>query len=328
MIMKALKRVPAGMMIVPLLLGAFINTFFPDALQIGSLTTATFSSTGAATAIGIQLFCLGITLQLKDMPSVLKRGGVLLVSKFAIGAAIGIVVGKVCGFGGVMGLTTLAIISAVTNSNGSVYLALMKTYGDKNDCAAMALLALNDGPLLTLIALGASGLANVPIIALVAVVMPIAVGMILGNIDKSLRDFFAPAGDVMIPFVGFCLGAGINLSNIVNGGPQGLVLGLTTIFVGGAFILFCDIVIIKRPGYAAWAVATTTGNAVAVPAAVALVDPAWVPYKNVATTQVAASVVVTAILVPFITDWWAKKYGSPQFPQNVNFIETEEAQII
>lgn len=67
------------------------------------------------------------------------------------------------GFAGVCGLTTLAIISAVTNSNGSVYLALMKTYGDTTDCAAMALLALNDGPLLTLIALGASGLANVPL---------------------------------------------------------------------------------------------------------------------------------------------------------------------
>lgn len=310
--MRFLKRVPAGMMIVPLLIGAAMNTFFPAALKIGSFTTATFSSAGAATAMGIQLFCLGTTLQLRDMPKVVKRGGILLISKFIIGASIGILIGKMFGLAGVFGLTTLAIISAVTNSNGSVYLALMKTYGDTTDCAAMALLALNDGPLFTLIALGASGLANVPFMALVATVIPILVGMIIGNLDKEMQTFLEPAGNILIPFVGLTLGAGINLSNVVKGGIPGIALGLITVFVGGSFIVFCDRVIGKRPGYAGWSVATTAGNAVAVPAAVGLIDPAWAPYVGEATTQVAASVVVTAILAPLMTNWWAKKYGSGQ----------------
>lgn len=312
MIMKFLKRVPAGMMIVPLLIGAFMNTFFPEALKIGSFTTATFSSAGAATAMGIQLFCLGTTLQLKDMPKVFKRGGILLISKFLIGATIGILVGKIFGFNGILGLTTLAIISAVTNSNGSVYLALMKTYGDTTDCAAMALLALNDGPLFTLIALGASGLANIPFMALVATVIPIVVGMIIGNLDEEMKNFLEPAGNILIPFVGLCLGAGINLTNVLKGGISGIILGLITVFVGGMFIVFCDRIIGRRPGYAGWAVATTAGNAVAVPAAVGLIDPAWAPYVGVATTQVAASTVLTAILAPILTNWWAKKYGCPQ----------------
>lgn len=311
MIMKFLKKVPAGMMIVPLLIGSFLNTFFPEALKIGSFTTAVFSNAGAATAMGIQLFCLGTTLQIKDMPKVFKRGGILLISKFIIGAAIGIAVGKIFGMAGVLGLSALSVISAVTNSNGSVYLALMKSYGDTTDCAAMALLALNDGPFFTLIALGASGLANIPGKALIATVIPIIVGMILGNLDKSLRDFLAPAGDILIPFVGLTLGAGINLTNVIKGGPQGIVLGLITVLVGGSFIVFCDKIIGRRPGYA---VATTAGNAIAVPAAVALIDPSWAPYVAVATSQVAASTVVTAILVPLVTDWWAKKYGCPQIP--------------
>jgi 2-keto-3-deoxygluconate permease len=323
--MKFLKKVPAGMMIVPLLIGSFLNTFFPAALQLGSFTTATFSNAGSATAMGIQLFCLGTTLQLKDMPKVLKRGGILLLSKFVIGATIGIAVGKIFGLAGVLGLSALSIISAVTNSNGSVYLALMKNYGDTTDCAAMALLALNDGPFFTLIALGASGLANIPVKALIATVIPIIVGMILGNLDKSLKDFLAPAGDILIPFVGLTLGAGINLTNVVKGGPQGILLGLITVGIGGAFIVFCDKVLGKRPGYAGWAVATTAGNAVAVPAAVALIDPAWAQYVDIATSQVAASVVVTAILVPLVTDWWAKKYGCPQIPRNGGVVEAEVA---
>ncbi|AOY77940.1 2-keto-3-deoxygluconate permease [Clostridium formicaceticum] len=314
MIMKFLKKVPAGMMIVPMLIASLINTFVPQIVQIGSFTTAVFTSAGAATAIGIQLFCLGTTLQFKEMPKVFKRGGILLISKFIIGAAIGIAIGKIFGMAGVLGLTTLSVISAVTNSNGSVYLSLMNTYGDETDCAAMALLALNDGPFFTLVALGASGLANIPLISLLAAVVPIIVGMILGNLDTELKDFLAPAGNILIPFVGFALGAGINITNIVKGGPQGILLGLMCTLIGGIFILICDRFIGGRPGYAAWAVSTTAGNAVAVPAAVALIDPAWEPYVGTATTQVAAAVVVTAVLVPFITDWWAKKYGCPKIP--------------
>ena len=247
MIMNFLKKVPAGMMIVPLLIGAFLNTFCSSVLQVGSLTTATFSNAGAATAMGIQLVCLGTTLRFNELGSVLKRGGVLLISKFVAGAVIGIVVGKVFGTDGFLGLSALAIICAVTNSNGSVYLSLMQSYGDEVDCGAMALLSLNDGPFFTLVAMGASGLANIPILSILAAITPIIVGMILGNLDKSFSDFLAPAGPILIPFVG-------------------------------------------------------------------LADKSLEAYVPQATAQVAASVVITAIIVPIVTNWWAHKYGCPKFP--------------
>ena len=306
MIMRFLKKIPAGMMVVPMLLGAIINTFIPEVTNIGSFTTAVFTSAGANTAIGIQLFCLGTTLRVRDMGGVVKRGGVLLISKFVIGAAIGIVVGKAFGPTGVLGLSSLAIISAVTNSNGSIYLALMNSYGDTVDQAAMPLLAINDGPMLTMIAMGIGGLADIPFMALVAAIGPILVGMILGNIDKDLSDFLAPAGTILLPFVGFC----------AKGGAQGILLGLITCFIGGAFIVLCDRFVSRRPGYAGWAVATTAGNAVAVPAVIAQADPSWADYADVATSQVAASAILTAILVPIITSWWAKKFGCPKFPKD------------
>ena len=302
MILNFLKKVPAGMMVIPLLLGSLIVTIFPNAFEIGGLTAAVFSSAGTNTLLGAQLFCMGTALSVKDMPKVLKRGGVLLLAKFAIGAGIGILVGKVFGAAGFLGLTPLAIICAVTNSNGSVYLTLMGEYGDEADCGCFPLLALNDGPFFTLVALGASGLAN------------IALGMLLGNLDKGLRNLFAPMGSAIIPLIGFALGTGINLTNVIKGGFPGILLGLITVFVGGGFILLCDKFITRRPGYAAWAVATTAGNAVAVPAAVALIDTAWEPYVATVTVQVAASVVVSCILAPIITSWWAKKHGCPKMP--------------
>ena len=82
------------------------------------------------------------------------------------------------------------------------------------------------------------------------------------------------------------------------------------------FIVLCDRFISRRPGYAGWAVATTAGNAVAVPAVIAEADPSWAQWADVATSQVAASAILTAILVPIITSWWAKKFGCPKFPKD------------
>lgn len=314
MILKFLKKVPAGMMIVPMFLSAIINTFFPDMLQIGSFTTAVFTSAGTAAVLGVQLVCMGAQLRVKELAEVVKRGGVLLVSKYAIGAILGIIIGKVFGMVGIFGLTTLAAISAITNSNGSMYLALNVEYGDEVDQTAMSLLAINDGPFLTLVTLGASGLAQIPVMSLVAVVVPILFGMLIGNIDKKMSEFLEPGIGLLLPFVGITLGAGIDVKGIVAGGAPGIILGILTVCISGPFVVLCDRVFNKRPGYAGWAVSSTAGNAIAVPAVVASIDPNWASYVTSATTQVAASTVMTAILIPIITSWWAKKYGCPRYP--------------
>ena len=62
----------------------------------------------------------------------------------------------------------------------------MQTYGDDIDCACMPILAINDGPFLTLVALGASGLADIPIMSLVAALVPIIAGMI--DVYKRQRN--------------------------------------------------------------------------------------------------------------------------------------------
>lgn len=61
---------------------------------------------------------------------------------------------------------SLAVITAVTNSNGAIYTALAKEFGDNTDVGAIAILSLNDGPFLTMIALGTTGLAEIPILCL------------------------------------------------------------------------------------------------------------------------------------------------------------------
>lgn len=309
-ILKTVQKVPGGMMVVPLLLGVILNTIAPDVLKLGGYVSAVWSSAGTNTFIGAFLFCVGTQIQLRTGGELLKRGCVLLIAKFLAGAVLGWAVGAIFGPGGVLGLSTLAIISAVTNSNGGLFMSLVGSYGDETDVASQAILNINDGPFLTLVAVGASGMADIPLQSLAIAIAPIVIGLILGNLDKDIAAFAKSGLSLLIPFFAFCLGAGISLGNLVKGGLPGILLGLITVFWSGLICILADKFILKRPGYAGAAVSTAAGNCVATPAAVALAAPSMEPYVEAATVQCAAAVIVTVILVPIMTSWAAKKWGT------------------
>lgn len=310
-ILKTVQKVPGGLMVVPLFLGAITNMLFPQVLDLGGMTTATFKS-GASSFIGASLVCVGSQISIKKIGEPLKRGVVLLIAKFLAGFIPGLIVSKLFGPEGILGLTPLMLIAAVTNSNGGMYLGLMSQFGDENDLGAQSLLGINDGPFLTLIGMGLSGVASFDAKALIASVIPLIVGIILGNLDEDVRKFLEPGIIFTLPFLAFCLGTGLNLRNIVTGGATGIVLGLLCVIFSILFILPADRYILKRPGYAAFALCTTAGNAVAVPAVIGQADPSLASQVEPATAAVATAVIVTAIVAPILTSIAANKFGCPK----------------
>lgn len=307
-ILDSIQRIPGGLMIVPLLLGATINTFAPGMLEIGGFTQALFKD-GALAVIGVFLVCMGAQLPLKATGPVLEKGGAILLGKFAAGVIVGLGVGFLMPGGMLLGLTPLALIAAMTNSNGGLFLALTSGFGNKTDRGSIAVIALNDGPFMTLLVLGAAGLAQIPLLAVVSVVVPILVGLVLGNLDPKMRDFLKQGETLLIPFFAFPLGAGINLRTIVDAGFSGVLLGLLTVVVSGAgAMLFLWVVQVMRgrPKHrrniiAGAAESSTAGNAVATPAVVAAADPTYQAVMHMATAQIAAAVVTTALLTPILT---------------------------
>lgn len=300
-IKKTLDKIPGGMMVVPLFLGVLVNTFFPEFLKIGGFTTALFSAKASSTILACFMFLIGSQIHFKLAPKALKKGVLLITGKFIVGAGIGIFVGKVFGPAGVLGLSPLAILAALTNCNGGLYASLASQYGDETDVGAYALLSLKDGPFFTLVALGASGLAQVPIKSLVAVLIPIIIGMILGNIDSDMRAFLGSSKLLLIPFFSFPLGAGMDLTTIIKAGGPGILLGIIASLTGiGAFIL---LKLFKEEPIIGLATGSTAGNAVATPAAVAAIDPTVAVIAATATAQVAAACVVSAIVCPFIVSY-------------------------
>lgn len=303
-ILENVRKVPGGLMVVPLLMGATVNTFFPQALNVGGFTTALFKSSATA-LIALFVLCNGAQINIKQAGQPVYKGVVLTFVKFILGAAIGWIVGKTYGHVGVLGLTPLALVAAITNSNGGLYAALAGQYGDSTDVGAISILSLNDGPFFTMLAFGISGLANIPFIAFIAVLVPIVIGFILGNLDEDMRKFLSQGETLLIPFFAFPLGAALDFRTILKAGLPGLILGLIVVVVTGLGGYFSTRLFGKRRAVGA-AIGTTAGNAVGTPAALALADPTLQQYVATSTAQIAAAVIVTAICCPLLVSYLDK----------------------
>lgn len=310
--MKILKRVeaiPGGTMVVPLILGMLFNTFIPESLMIGSFTTAMFKD-GALAFLGLFILCSSAQIRVKSIGKTIKVGGSLLLLKFVLGSFLGILVAHFWGVKGLLGITPLALVASMSNANVGVFASLAESFGTEEEVNASSIISINEGPLLTFIAFGASGVAKIPLIDFVAICVPIIVGFTLGNLDSDLREFLAKGQKLLIPFFAFPLGAALNLNVLLTSGMSGILIGLLNILITGGvtFVLFRWLFRKSLPGtISGWFIGTTAGNAVGTPAAMALISPEWEPYVEQATAQVATSVIVTAVLIPFIVSYFDKK---------------------
>jgi 2-keto-3-deoxygluconate permease len=254
---------------------------------------------------------MGASINIKATPYLLKKGGTLLITKVGIAVLIGIVLGHFLGeqpvsSGLFAGISTLAIVAAMNDTNGGLYMALMGQYGRSEDVGAYSVMSLESGPFLTMVTLGIAGLSAFPWPTLVGSILPLALGMLLGNLDRDMRDFLAKAVPVMIPFFALALGASLDLHNVWQAGLLGLGMGVAVVVLTGIPLFFADR-LTGGTGVAGVAAATTAGNAAAVPALIAAANPVYAEAAKSATILVAACVVVTAILAPLLTAAVAKR---------------------
>lgn len=305
-ILDNINKIPGGIMVVPLLLGVIVNSLFPEFLQIGSFTTALFKN-GANALIATLFFCSGAQIQFKSAGQSLYKGLILNTSKVLFGVSLGVTLAKIGGPGAVvLGVTPLALIGCMSNSNGGLYTALATKYGTKTDVGAVAVISSNDGPFYEMLFMGMTGVATIPLKTLFACIFPIIVGMILGNLDNKIRDFLKPGMLVSIFLFSFPLGAGMSFKTLVTAGIPGILLGVLTVVWTGIPSYFLYKLLVKKENRRSCAVGaaigTSAGNSVATPAAIAAVDATWEPYAAAATAQCAASVIVTALLTPFVVN--------------------------
>jgi 2-keto-3-deoxygluconate permease len=323
-IYQFINRVPGGLMVVPLFIGMVINTFFPTLLQIGGFTQA-LSGQGYPTFLGMYLFSVGTKMTLRAAPRMLVRGLGLLSAKVGTATLFALTVAHAFG-GDILGLSTLAVMVAMSDTNGGMFLALTGVMGDKDDTGTYVVQSIETGPFLTMLIFVGTGLAVIPWLTMVSVIAPIVVGAILGNLDDELREFFGSKEPLIVPFMAFTLGQTINLKSVVTAGLPGVALGLTVVAVTGLVCITVDR-LLGGSGVAGAAASSTAGNSAAVPQAVALADPTFAAVAPAATVQVTASVIVTAIMTPLLTAWWYKRVGKQRLAAAVKAGQPEVAAI-
>jgi 2-keto-3-deoxygluconate permease len=287
-IKETIDRLPGGLMLAPLLLGALCKTFAPNAPAYFKGFTQGIM-TGVIPILAVWFFCMGSSIKLSATGTVLRKSGTLVLTKFFAAWAIVLVASQFIPPEGVQsgffaGLSILAIVCAVDMTNGGLYASLMQTYGTKEEAGAFVLTSIESGPLMSMIILGASGAAHFEPQVFVGAVLPFLVGFALGN-TIYLHSLLSPL-------------AGL-----------GVVLALSVILLTGVPLIIADKLIGRGTGTAGIAASSTAGAAAANPVAIAAVAPQFAPAVQQATVLVAICIVVTSIVVPILTGLWYRRFG-------------------
>ncbi len=300
-LLKQVTKIPGGLLIVPMLIAAFINTFFPEILAMGDPTTALFSSKGTMVLIGLILFISGSQFKISQVPVTLKRAGGLCGAKLILSWVAGFLFIKFLGVDGILNISAVAFVAVITSCNPGLYLALMHTYGDEADCAAFGILNLIAVPIIPVMILNAANGVAIHYLSVFATLFPLLLGALLGNLDSNIRHIFSNGTVILLPFLGISFGSNINLRIAFQSGLTGLLLTLIFIIVSMLPLILADRLVLKRPGYGAAALSSVAGMSLIVPAFAASINSMYAPYVQSAIAQIAFAVVLTSIIAPYCT---------------------------
>ena len=308
--MKSFKipRIPGDTIVYPMLIGVLINSLCPQVLQMGSFFTSVVKGTGAL--VGAFLFFLGASIDIKSTPKAVKKGAIIIVTKILLAILLGLAIAFFFN-DNLLGLSSLAVIGGISVANNALYSGITSEYGDDSDKGAVGITSLSVGPTVTMIVLSSAGLASVSVGPIIGSILPLVLGLLLGSVSPFLKKTLSAGVTPSIIVVGFALGANMSLSQLVQGGISGILLGIITSLVIGVLTMFADKAT-GGSGVAGAAISSTAASAVANPAALAEVDAKYAAIAPTAAAQIAASVIITSFLTPFFTSYVYKRNQKKQ----------------
>lgn len=298
--LNAIKRVPAGTFLVPMLVSALIYTIAPNFFEIGGLTQHVFGGLGTNGIIGAICFCSGTGIDLRKMGYALKRQGVLLLVKLIVGVTLSLLFIQFFGQAGILGVSALAFTIVICSINPAVYLSLMQQYGTDDDTAVYGITGLFSIAAVPMIVYGIASGGGMDWMPTISTVIPMAAGVVFGNIDPNFRGMFMPALPGLTFLMGWNLGYGLNLIEALKAGVGGVIVTIV-FFVVYLSLIFIDRNILKNDGTVGATFITVAGLSVSTAGILGSIYPEMLgQYVVSAASQTLMAVVITSMITPFI----------------------------
>lgn len=310
--LEKIKKLPAGTFLVPMILSMIVYTIWPDLFMIGGMTQSLFSGEGVGFLAAVMTFFSGTLIDVKKLGSLMKRQGILFLAKVVLGMGLSWIYLALFGHEGIFGISTLAFVTTMTSVNTAIYLLTAQEYGTALDTGAYGMFGIFALPVLpaifySFVSSAATG-AGIDWTPVLSILIPLAIGMVLGNIDYNFSKLFTPGISALLPILGWNLGQGINLVEAVRAGVPGLLL--TFFFVLTSLTLYwLDGKVLKNDGLFGLSLITVAGLSTSTPAILAASFPALVPYAASATSQILLACVITSVSAPIII---SKRYEALQ----------------
>lgn len=298
-ILKTMQKVGGGLLLIPMLAMSILHTFLPQLFEIGAPTQTLFSSESTMALVGFMLFFSGTQCNVMDLSTVFKRYGVLCFIKLLTAVLIGYFMMQFFGYGGIFGISTIALIAVLTSCNPGLFLALMHQYGDQSDQSAFGLLNLIVVPIVPITILNAMSGAGIDWLSIVSTLFPFMLGILLGTLDKDVQSFFKHGTQMLLPFLGICFGARINLLEAFGSGLQGVLITILFYLLSWLPMLGYER-LTHQTGVRSCAMSSVAGLSLAVPVLLIQQQEALSMYASGTIAQIAFAVILSSIITPYI----------------------------
>ncbi|WP_297813779.1 2-keto-3-deoxygluconate permease [uncultured Finegoldia sp.] len=298
--MKLMKKIPGGTLLVPMIISALIHTFFPTLFNIGGVTEAFFGPKSLGFILGATIFISGCTVKLSTIKSVVKIYATLIFVRTVVTAIAAILFFKFFGIDGILGISLIGFICLLTSLNPSLFLAIMEDCGDEVDMSAFGFISLFATPVVAMLIFGLARPTNVDYMSIVSLIIPLILGLIIGNLDKELGKFVSGGMPFMIFTLGWAVGNSIDLFEAVKAGFSGILMAVVYYILIFLPMLFVEKKVLKRDGVSAGGLSTVAGLSASIPMLMATNDPSLTVYAPRAAAIVTFGVIITSFVSPYL----------------------------
>lgn len=313
--------IPGGVMNVPLILGMFLNTFFPQVLKIGTLTTALFHDS-SLTLLGLLFFLAGTQFQFNESVKVWTNSFILLIYKAAIGVVSYFLAYALYGYEGAAGITPLVLLIALTQPNIAMYNAVTLQFGNPIHLRYLPLFALILTPLILGLVLNNHQMVQVSFMNYISMLLPFVLGTATGYIFQQNRAMLYKFIPWVIPFFAFSIGAHFHLSVFLQAGFSAILIAAIVLAsgIGGFFLI--RMLATEPNATSGIAIGSTASASIVLLPLIKSNDSQYNNLLPVITSQLVVVVILTCIFCPILAKYLQRfnkqdKCAKPGYIKNI-----------